>query len=217
MAATKQLWLGVVLYQQTWDGWVPSYRSLTDTNKGVQKLMVDEGYSPPDLFTSKGGCAYGPKLYSEGRHNFYYTTTSGTVSCGINVLLQTGYGILQPYVSPYYCSYGQFNDRWPRLHRRASQIMTTSCCVVPDAGDVSLKHTLGVTDGYFTNNPIPGRHLGQVLPMTFYDGHAEISPAETWTIYIYSCGAPDYCTKRWSLNAVYHAAGMDNGLELTPK
>ena len=212
----KQLWLGVTLYQQSENGWMPSYRCLADLNNGVQKLLVDYGYSPPALFTSQT-CPYGPSTYQEGRHNFYYTTTPGKVSVGINWLLQEGYGILQPYVPPYYCSYGQFNDRWPRLRKRASWIMMTSCCIVADAGDTSMTHTLGVTDGYFVNQPIPGRHMGEVLPMTFYDGHGELSPAVTWTIYIYTNGPPDYDIKRWSLNTVYHAPGMDDELPLKPK
>jgi len=209
LSGARQVALGVKLYQQEHDGWMPSYVHLADTNNGVQKLLVDLGYAQEALFTNQGGCRYGPDTYSEARHNYYYTQTPGRVSYGLNHLLQSGYGILQPYVPPYYCSYGPFNDNWARLQKRPSRIMVVSCCHVADAGYVSLKHALGVTDNYFQNKPIPGRHEGECLPVTFYDGHGDLSPAEIWTQYMYNDGPPEYNILRWSLETVYHAPGMD--------
>jgi prepilin-type N-terminal cleavage/methylation domain-containing protein len=210
LSGTRQVALAVRFYQQSCNGWMPSYRYLADTSNGVQKLLVDNGYTPSSLFTKRGGCRYGPDTYQEARQNFYYTTTPGRVSYGVNWLLQEGYGLLRPYVPPYYCSYGPFNDNSPRLQRRASSVMVVCCCQVADAGYQSMRHALGVTDNYFTYQPIPGRHKGQVLPMTFYDGHGTLSPGAIWSADdIYLGGPPDYNIRRWSLETVYHAYGMD--------
>jgi prepilin-type N-terminal cleavage/methylation domain-containing protein len=207
LSGVKQVGIAIALYQESWDGWFPAGEGVDGSRPGAHDLLVNDGQISREIFTS-GGCPEGPGTYNRYTGSYYYGKVPGYTSYGINRLLQTGYGILQPYVSPYYTSYGQFNDRDQRMQKQPGRIFIASCCLAGAAGEVSMRHTMGVIDGYFpTVNDLPMRHGGKGLPMVFYDQHAEFVRRQEIHPYAYT-GAP-YTMMEWSLRSKYHAAGMD--------
>lgn len=207
--------LGCQIYQADWGGWIPCGDDRQNVWTGVQKTLVDGKYADQAAFTNKGGCPYGPDTYSETKGNYYYYTNPGVVSCGVNMTLQSGAGVTHPYAPPYYTNYGQFKENWMRLQKKPQMIFLTACSLVPDAGlnttnaypGGGLQHTMGITSWYFGNQPIPGRHRGEGLPLTFYDGHGAFTLQKD--IYPYYYTAYPYTMIEWSLDMMYYAYGMD--------
>lgn len=224
LSSTRQVKIATAAYQNDNRGWFP--RSGPEWNAptyGVHHTLVVGNYIYQNIFTSQG-CPYGPATYSSSMGNYYYATTPGTVSIGINSLLQTGYAYVgtptSTYYSPvptYYPSYGQFNESWPRLRKAADRIFVASCSVAPDAAinttyaypGGGLQHTLGITSFYFADAPIPGRHKGEGLPMTFYDGHGRFVLKDEIYPYYYDTMAPGYSMMEWSIRSMYYGS-MDN-------
>jgi hypothetical protein len=205
------------LYQQASRGYLPTgYSSFTPSREyGYQKVLVDGRYVLDPGFTNRG-CAYGPTSYIEDTGNQYLTPSASnpvTVSIGMNTILQRGIGIM-PSSPSGFGNYGPFGENEIRLRRAGTQVMLTACCVTGDAAVVSLNHTLGVTDAYLGNQKIPARHFGELLPMSFYDGHGSLVKAEDIVqnpfTYPPAIVSQPYRMIDWSLMPKYRAPNMDN-------
>jgi type II secretory pathway pseudopilin PulG len=224
LSGTRQVMIATRAYQNDNKGWFPREGPTWNAPTfGVHQTLVAGDYIYASIFTSKG-CPYGPADYNPSLGNYYYSTTPGTVSIGINMLLQSGNAYVgtptATYYSPsptYYPSYGQFNDSWARLRKAADRIFVASCSVSPQAGlnttlaypGAGLQNTLGITSFYFGGAKIPGRHRGEGLPMTFYDGHGRFVPTKEIYPYTYDSIYPDYTMMEWSIRSMYYGS-MDN-------
>jgi prepilin-type N-terminal cleavage/methylation domain-containing protein len=158
-------------------------------------VLVTAGYSTRDAFTNKGGCPYGPTLantFLDWIGNDYYTgpdnnnaayrpgTYPGNTSYGLNGILQSGYGMLYPYVDPYNdFRTSFFSFRSKRLVNHPNSAAVISCSVAPwhDATAhpyFAMVHTLGIEVGYNMSTGLTTpRHRGEFLPMAMADGHSE--------------------------------------------
>ncbi len=222
LAATRQVALACQSYATSARGYMPSYltapgNSLGSYTYGVQHQLTSLEYLGQDIFTNRG-CPEGPTTYSSGQGSYYYGQTPGTVGIGVNDLLQTGYSYVNPpsntYWSPgpsptYYPNQGPYSDRSKRLQRRPEMVMVASCCLVPSAAQIPVQHTAGITDAYFVNQPIPGRHNYEGTLWTFYDGHGKFLKIAEFTLPAGYSAAP-YPLWEWTWRTMYHAAGMDD-------
>jgi prepilin-type N-terminal cleavage/methylation domain-containing protein len=217
LVATRQLALAARSYQDDSRTYFPSTLT-TPGNLGVQKQLVDGGYTYRDAFTSRS-CPYGPANYSESPGSYYYGTTPGVVAVGLNELLQTGYSYTNPpsntYWTPgppttYYPLQGPFTDRHKRVRQRPELVMAASCSLTPLAGQIPARHSMGVPDAYFPGQTIPGRHVGAGLQWTFYDGHGAFIRREDVDPVPLAYTAPPYLLWEWTWRTMFHAPGMDN-------
>ncbi len=220
LAATRQVAVAAQSYATSSRGYMPSYltapgNSMGSYAYGVQHQLVTLDYLGQDIFTNKG-CPEGPATYSNGLGSYYYGQTPGTVGIGINDLLQSGYSYTNPPSASYwtaavtyYPNQGPMSDRSRRLQRRPEMVMVSTCCLVPNAGQISVNHTAGLTDGYFLNQPIPGRHSYEGVPWTFYDGHGKFLKIVEFTLPA-SYSASPYSLWEWTWRTMYHAQGMDD-------
>lgn len=224
LSGTRQVMIATKSYQSDNAGWFPrSGPTWHSPSYGAHHTLVIGNYAYQNLFTNQG-CPYGPTGYDGGYGNEYYSTTPGTTAFGINTLLQVGYAyngtMMTSYYSPtptYYPMFGQFNDRWKRLQRRPDKVFVSACSVAPNAmmnttmayPGAGLQNTLGITSFYFGYAPIPGRHMGEGLPMTFYDGHGRWVPKDE--IYPFIPGPP-HSIMSWSLTSMYQYPDLDGTL-----
>jgi len=232
LSGTRQVAIAAKSYQDAERGYYPSYLNGEGADLvnrvfpySVTRVLVKGAYLYQDAFTNKT-CPYGPAAYSDSHGSYYYGTTPGVVSIGLNEMLQSSYSYVNPpafsfwsppgpggYATPgYYPVQGPFVDgKWKRIRTRPDLVMSAGCCITPGAGQVSSMHTVRNVDPfYFPGQVIPVRHFGKGLPWTFYDGHGQFIPVEDVAPsagYVYT--ASPYLLWEWTWRTFYHAPGMD--------
>jgi type II secretory pathway pseudopilin PulG len=209
LSANRQVRIGVASYQNDWRTFIPSH--LFDT-RGVHLTLVDRNYIQKGAFTNQG-CPYGPGDISWSHPaGGYYDQTPGATGIGVNSQLQDGNAYLPVPTSTYYDTtptqyprFGPYQENEPRVRRRSDLVMVTSCNVVAHVFIYSLRHTMGFTDGYFLNQPIPGRHRSEGVAMSYWDGHGQWVKQEDTLLYPYQPYdlGPEYRMIEWSLRPKY--------------
>ena len=107
LVGTRMLAIAARSYQDSAQGYFPSYltvpgNAIGSPIYGVQKELVDGGYTTQDSFTNHA-CPYGPEQYSETMGNYYYDTAdTGNVAMGLNNELQEGDFFVYPPINTYW-------------------------------------------------------------------------------------------------------------------
>jgi prepilin-type N-terminal cleavage/methylation domain-containing protein len=218
LATTRQVALAARVYQDDNKTCFPSdLNAVPPSSYGVQKILVDGQYISSDAFTNRG-CPQGPKTYSTSPGSYYYGQNPGYVGVGLNSLLQTGYSYTVPpsntFWTPgppttYYPNQGPFTDRNKRINTHPELVMVASCSLNPEAGQIPVRHTMGIADAYFPGQTIPARHRSEGLPWTFYDGHGSFVARDDIDPVPLMYTTQPYLLWEWTWRTMYHAPGMD--------
>jgi prepilin-type N-terminal cleavage/methylation domain-containing protein len=159
-----------------------------------QEKLVKGGYASQDAFTKRGGCPYGPDIYYDNAGNDSYNGSISlgwpfcTISYGLNVILQSGWGLAATGPFGTMETYGpqkQSGEQSSRYGPKLAVIVCNLCSwrsdyANPNVPYVSLTATLGYPITYAASDmdPRTPRHNSEGLPMGMADGHAEFVPRD---------------------------------------
>jgi hypothetical protein len=174
------------------------FPAATSSTFGYHAVLVSQGYAQQALFYVKGGCPFGPTVFSNSTGDPLRAgsgTSTGAdvrVSYGLNGYLQAGFG--KPNGGPPYtqngstgaswCIYGPQRSTLGRVAKRPTYMMLTACSPTAWTSDTSTRETqfwplqfiMGYTYsvGTFPIDPAKVRHEGSGLPITLADGHGTV-------------------------------------------
>jgi prepilin-type N-terminal cleavage/methylation domain-containing protein len=159
-----------------------------------QEKLVVGGYTGKDNFTNRGGCPYGPDIYYDysGNENYNGSVSLGwpfsTTSYGLNVILQSGWGLASTGPFGTMENYGPQKKSGEQASRHGSRLAVLVCNIAswrsdyanPNVPYVTLAATLGYPISYSPSDmdPRTPRHNSEGLPMSMADGHAEFVPKD---------------------------------------
>jgi len=211
LAGARGVNVAVLMYTSDWRATFPcsNVYVVGEPTIGYHDILSGLNYINKDAFTNQS-CPFGPETYVQGYWSSSFTSPiSPHNSYEFNGRLQWGRGVIDGS----WGYYGPFKTYEYRVETLNSELITVACCQYPGSffTDELIYFEIALRGWAHPDEQGQARprHLGEGLPMAFFDGHGEFVPEEISGVNWWAMPADNLVLRSYAYKNYWWPGGVD--------